>query len=188
MVTFNVIGHRGYLGRAVEKRWRELGAFPVPLEAADYVINCVRPDNLALSRSLVGRRVIFPSTDAIHEPTDYARMKDLLEGLASVTIRAGIVDIRHDYPVAYTNWLCNPITPLEWAELAWDVRDLPGTYCAGRETVSRWEVAATVASLWGRPMPEAQLAERPLSRVVYDLDRAWPRLAPALRAFKDWAQ
>ena len=188
-MTIHVLGHRGYLGSVVERRWRERGGFPVPLESADYVVNCIRPDNLILSQTLMGRRVIHPSTDAIHEDTDYARGKRLLEAMPGVTIRAGIVDVRHELPVAWTNWLCNPLTPLEWADLAWDLKDAaPAVHMAGRETVSRWEVETTVAALWGRPLPEPRTADVPRSRVVHDPVRTWPRLAAALLAFREWAE
>lgn len=174
MVT--VLGHHGMLGSVVARRWSELGD-------SDHVINCIRPDDLLLSYRL--SRLIQPSTDAIAEDTDYAATKRQLERIAgAVTIRSGLVDITRQPTIAYRNWLCNPLTPLEWADLAWQHRDEPGVHVEGRETVSRYDVATLVAELWGRPMPIPAQAPEPLSRV--QPGGRWPPLRDALIAYRDW--
>ena len=64
-------------------------------------------------------------TDAIAEPTPYARTKRIIEQApATVIIRAGLVDIHRQPSVGYRNWLCNPLTPLEWADYAACIRQL----------------------------------------------------------------
>lgn len=194
MVT--VLGENGYLGAVVKRRWLELGD-------SDHVINCIRPDDLLLSERLAeDGRLIQPSTDAIAEGSSYARTKRILERIpGAVIIRAGIVDIRHDLTTAYLNWRCNPLTPLEWADFAWSVRDRPGLHITGREGVSRYELAALVAELWERPAPARGWAEVPLSRVQSATDpldrvgmpakdwkpgRRWPPLREALIEFREW--
>lgn len=186
-MTFGVIGERGYLGSAVKRRWQELGATWDAIDP-EYVINCVRPDDLALTARLAETgNLICPSTDAIAEDTDYARGKRAVERTpGAVIIRAGIVDVRQDYPVAYRNWRCNPVTPLEWADLSWDLRDRPGLHLAGREAVSRHLVASLVAYFWERAQPTPGWADIPLSRLVEDGEREWNTLAEALAEYREW--
>lgn len=186
MVT--VLGERGYLGSVVKRRWLELGD-------SDHIVNCVRPDNYFLTLGLAGHGLIQPSTDAILEDTEYARQKRIIEKAANgaVIIRAGIVDIRQDYPTAYLNWRCNPLTPLEWAEVAWGLRDSPGLHTAGREILSRYQVAALVAKVFkGKTpyppnWPAEDWAEVPLDRTQPDTTR-WPPLKEALERYRDWLQ
>ena len=177
MVT--VLGHRGYLGAVVARRWAELG------ETGDYVI-CTF-DDLDLIRRLArtGAGVIVPSTDAIAEDTPYAERKRAIEALEGITvIRSGIVDIRKQPRIGYLDWWCNPLTPLEWAELAFEKRDQPGLHVAGREPYSRHHVAAIVASMWGGidPVP---MTGQPLDR-RQPQDRPRPPLSDAVRAFREW--
>lgn len=194
MVT--VLGEFGYLGYVVKRRWLELGD-------SDHVINCIRPDDILLSERLSEtERVIQPSTDAIVEDSDYARTKRILErNPAAVTIRTGIVDVRHQYPVAYGNWLCNPLTPLEWADFAWSVRDRPGLHVTGREELTRYDVESLVAEVWERPQPERGWAEVPRIRLMSTSDprnevgmptpgwkprSRYPPLREALIQFRAW--
>jgi uncharacterized protein YbjT (DUF2867 family) len=178
MVT--VLGERGMLGSVVARRWVERGD-------TDHVVNCIRPDDLNLISKLSQTgRLIQPSTDAIAEDSEYARTKRAAEAVAigAVVIRAGIVDIRQHYPVVYRNWMCNPLTPLEWADFAWEHRDEPGLHVTGRETVTRYDVAKLVAEIWDRPKPVAAMAEAPSGRVQSAGD--FPPLADALREFHAW--
>jgi dTDP-4-dehydrorhamnose reductase len=179
MVT--VLGHRGMLGSVVARRWIELGA------SGDYTVNCIRPDDFTLTVTTATKtRLIQPSTDAIAEPGAYAETKRAIERLPGiVVIRSGLVDITRQPPVAYTNWWCNPLTPLEWADLAWERRDAPGIHIAGREPVTRYEVAVAVANTFGGPLPVGAEADRPGSRIQAP-DRARPSLAEALAAYRDW--
>lgn len=177
-----VLGEHGYLGSVVKRRWAERG------DPGDYIVNCIRPDDILRSERLAETgRLIQPSTDAIAEDSDYARTKRILERLpGAVVIRAGIVDIRQDYGIAYRNWLCNPLTPLEWADLAYDLRDRPGLHVTGRERLTRYEVVRSVAEVWDRPAPVAAWAEATLSRIQTPGD--WPPLRDALVEFAAWLQ
>ena len=187
-MTATVLGERGMLGSVVRRRWAELGAELTTSANAEYVVNCIRPDNLLISDILAKTsRLIQPSTDAIAENSDYATGKRLLERLPAVTIRAGLVDITRQPQTAYRNWWCNPLTPLEWADLAWELRDSPGVHVAGRETVSRHLVASLVAYLWDRPQPTPAYAEEPLNR-VQPRDKDWPPLPDALTEYRKWLQ
>lgn len=179
MVT--VYGHNGYLGSVVTRRWAEIGLADGP-----HTINCTFPDDLALV-DLLARdgHLIQPSTDAIAEDTDYARNKRYIENVPdAVVIRAGIVDIRHQPSVAYRNWTCNPLTPLEWADFAADVRDQPAVHPIGRETLSRYEVTRLVAEVFDLPAPVPAYADEPLDRVQEQGD--FPPLRDALIEFRDW--
>jgi len=179
MVT--VLGHRGYLGAVVERRWRELGT------TGDYVVCCLAPDDLPLlSRLSRAPGLVVPSTDAIAENTPYAATKRLVECLPStVIIRAGIVDIRKRHPVAWRDWYSNPLTPLEWADLAWERRDSPGVHIAGREAHSRADIARLVAQTFGGDPPRAARSGVPVDRVQQpDGDRV--PLAEALADYRDW--
>lgn len=152
----------------------------------EYVVNCIRPDDLRLSERLAETtRLVQPSTDAIAEPSEYAVGKRMLERLPAVTIRAGIVDITRQPAVAFTSWTCNPITPLEWADIAWELRDTPGVHPIGREPTTRYEVARLVAELWGLPRPVLGRSSAPLDRVQTSII-ALPPLSEALRRYRDW--
>jgi hypothetical protein len=187
MVTAAILGERGMLGSVVKRRWAEHGAEITTAATADYIVNCIRPDDLLLSERLSETAILIqPSTDAIAEDSDYAVTKRILERIPAVTIRAGLVDITRQPGVAYRNWRCNPITPLEWADLAWDLRDRPGVHVAGREPVSRFGVASLVAYLWDRPAPVPAWSEVPLSRIQRDRDREWDTLMEALTEYRDW--
>jgi hypothetical protein len=187
MVTFGVIGERGYLGSVVKRRWLELGATWDPIDP-DHIIYAIRPDDLALAFRLAETGpTILPSTDAIHENTDYASGKRALERVpGAVVIRAGIVDTRHAYGVAYRNWWCSPLTPLEWADLAWDRKDEPGLHLAGRETLTRYEVERLVAEVWDRPAPVAAFADDRNDRAINCGD--YPPLRDALVEYREWLQ
>lgn len=186
MVT--VLGHSGYLGFVVEKRWRELGA------TGPYVVCAF--DDMELFERLGGKRehlgggVIIPSTDAIAEDTEYARRKQRIERGAYaanlVVIRAGIIDIRPERQpkTAYCAWECNPLTPLEWADLAWEKRDQPGVHIAGREPLTRYAVHNAVAQVFDYPPPKKRCGKK-LDR-LQPQDRERPDILTALREFKDW--
>lgn len=184
MVTFDVLGHRGMLGSVVTRRWAQLGASRSA--TAEFVINCIRPDDPIVSERLAEtRRLIQPSTDAIAEFSDYAVGKRLLERLPAVTIRAGIVDVGRQPPVAFTNWACNPVTPLEWAEYAYELREVPGVHPLGREAVSRYDVARLVAQVWDLQRPIEARAPVELGR-VQPSTVSLPPLEFALRRYRDW--
>lgn len=184
MVTVRVLGNRGMLGRVVEERWRQLGATVVYDGTAHYTVNCIRPDDLAVTGSVL-HGLISPSTDAIGEDSDYARTKREVEAVGGVVLRCGIVDVDRQPTHAYINWRCNPLTPLEWANEAWDRKDQPGIHALGREVVSRFDVADDVALLWDRPRPWAMLGDTSSDRVMVDPIRR-PKLHDALRLYKDW--
>lgn len=175
-----VLGHRGYLGSVVERRWAELGA------TGDYVVVCLTPEDLPLLRRLAGPGVIVPSSDCVNEVDEYAAGKRAIEQIPGLTvIRSGIVDTRKQYASMFTNWYCNPLTPLEWADLAWELRDQPGVHPAGRESASRFEVADIVHDLWGGLRPRRAVAAGRKDR-RQPVDRERPPLREALRAYRDW--
>lgn len=197
MVT-TVLGHRGMLGSVVERRLREYGEdvrttdqiyageddFVLWAADADYVIDCVRGgfvENALLPLHLSQVcRVIVPSTDAIREDTPYARSKRIAEQAHGVVIRAGIIDLRHQPTVGYRNWFCNPLTPLEWIDLAWSLRDSPGLHATGREPTHRLAIADAVARVWDRPAPAPALGP--------PNDRLQPvgTFVPLVDALGDW--
>ncbi len=181
MVT--VLGHRGYLGAVVERRWRELGV------GGDYVVNCLFPDDIDLIGRLAGPGVILVSSDAIAEDGTYAAGKRAVELYAdeATVIRAGVVDIRKRHDVAYTTWLCNPLTPLEWADLAYEVRDKPGLHVAGRGSLTRYDVASAVASVFGGPLPQPKAVYPGRTRCQVP-DRPRPSLTDALVEFREWLE
>jgi len=180
MVT--VLGHSGYLGSIVERRWREKGW------DGDYVVVCF--DDLPLiwrlARSGVG--VIVPSTDAINEGSEYAARKRQIEDATVfadiVVIRAGIVDLRKSHRFAYCKWECNPLTPLEWADLAWEKRDQPGVHVAGREPLTRFAVANAVSMVFDTKPPKKRCGTA-LNR-LQPQDRERPDILTALREFREW--
>lgn len=184
VIPFVVLGHRGMLGSVVLRRWEELGATTAP---DGYVINCIRPDRIVISERLAeSGQLIQPSTDAIDEDSDYAATKRILERIpTAVTIRSGIIDIDHQPSVAYRNWTCNAITPLEWADYAWDHRDEPAVHITGREPYTRHELASLVAAIWDRPAPIPAYADDPLDRTQKPT-RYWPPLIDALTEFHEW--
>ena len=187
LVTAAILGDHGMLGSVVKRRWAELGADLVTPATADYIVNCIRPDDLILSERLSETATLIqPSTDAIAEDTDYAVGKRLLERIPAVTIRSGLVDITRQPGIAYRNWRCNPITPLEWADLAWELRDSPGVHVAGREPVSRFGVVSMVAYLWDEPAPVPGWAEVPNDRIQTDRHRTWDTLLEALTEYRAW--
>lgn len=177
MVT--VLGHRGMLGSVVQRRWLELGD-------TDHVVNCIRPDDIAVSRAFPG--LIQPSTDAIAEDTEYAATKRDIEAIPGiVVIRSGIVDITRQPTVAYLNWWCNPLTPLEWADLAYEKRDEPGVHIAGRERISRHAVTWAVSHVFEWPFDRYQMGVAPVElNRMQEPDRDRPNLLQALRAYRDW--
>lgn len=181
MVT--VVGENGYLGSVVKRRWDELGI------TGDYTVNCIAPDDIDLTWRLAERGgLIQPSTDAIDEDTSYARTKRIVERApGAVIIRTGIVDIYRQRHVAYRNWTCNPLTPLEWADLAAEMRDRPGVHAQGREPVSRFEVHRLVAEVFDLPAPIPAEADKPLDRLQPRNDLL-PPLREALVEFREWLQ
>ena len=199
-MTVAVLGHRGMLGSVVARRWAEQGAivettdlrYPdlvLWADGHDYIVNCLRMDDPLLMAEaaavLSGPVTIQPSSDAVNETTPYAQAKRITEALPGVIIRAGIVDIRRQPAVAYTDWLCNPLTPLEWADAAWNLKHEPWCYHIGRESLTRYEVVATVAEVFGTEPPLASVGPEPLDRLV---EPSWPYppLREALIAYRDW--
>ena len=157
-----VLGHRGMLGSVVARWLREQGE---DVRTSDergvdwidggLVIDCTGDTTLPAIVAERCERLIVPSTDAIDEDTPYAAAKREAEKARAVHIRAGIVDIRQRHAVGYVDWLCDPLTPLEWARVAWALRDsvTPFTYIRGRHVVDRWTVATHVARLWDLAYP-----------------------------------
>jgi hypothetical protein len=182
MVT--VLGHRGYLGAVVARRWREQGWDSYRFDSSgDYVI-CTF-DDLPLIRRLAqsGPGAIVPSTDAIAEDTAYAARKRELEDIPGiVVIRSGIVDTRKAN--THYDWLCNPLTPLEWADLAWEVKDQPGVHVAGRETTTRFDVGWAIAAAGLGPAPEPTKGGASDRCQIADRDR--PSIDEALQEYASW--
>jgi hypothetical protein len=183
---------RGATVWTTDLRYDGSDALPSWAARFDLTVNCIRSDDWRemvdlpayLSMSTRGQ-VISPSTDAIRETTEYARMKREAETNLAITIRCGIVDVEHQPETAYTNWYCNPLTPLEWAAFAWRLREAkPGVYQAGREPLSRYDVARTVAQIWHRPEPTPALGE-PSDRVLSSRWTFQP-LDEALGEFRAW--
>lgn len=167
------------LGSVVARRLHEIGA------EGDYIVNCIRPDNIGLTFGMAeSGPLIQPSTDAISEDSEYARTKRIIELAPCVVIRCGIVDITRQPEMGYRNWLCNPLTPLEWIDYAWERRDQPGLHVTGRETVSRYEVARLVAEVFDRPLPHPAWHPIHLNRVQPRDD--YPPLRDALIEYRDW--
>lgn len=189
MVTFHVLGAGGLLGSVVARRWRELGAEWSDICTAEHIINCVYPDSYALLEALPKPRVIQPSTDAIDEDTTYAATKREVERMVSVegglVLRSGLVDPRRQPDVAYANWLVNPLTPLEWADLAWELRAFSGVHPDGRETLSKYSVAVAVADAFDLARPAAAMAPTTRYRLQRP-SREWPLIADAIAAWRDW--
>lgn len=199
MVTVAVLGHRGYLGAHVARYLREWGAdvrttdlrwdgTPALVDWAaehEYVIDCIRGHDTDLAPLLATRcRLVIPSTDAIREDTPYAIGKRVMERtVRAVIIRAGIVDTRRRHPVAYTDWLCDPLTPLEWAEAAWAARDEPGVISVGRHPVDRWTIAMHVARVFGREFPRPGSGGR-RDRIVAGWGHQW--IGHAIEEYARW--
>lgn len=203
MTTVAVLGHRGMLGQVVARYFAEGGAdvrttelrwFPTCpsrfvdwAAESDYVVNCIKGNwvDLALLPLQLGERcnLIQPSTDAIAEDTPYAEAKRIAERCHGLVIRAGLIDVDNQPQTAYINWLCNPVTPLEWAQQAWRWMGETGTRGYGRNLVTRWQVAYAVAQVYGRPTPRVGSAgDRNRVQECYDL----PPLAEALETFREW--
>lgn len=189
MVTYHVLGHAGMLGSTVARRWRELGAEWADICTADHIVNCVFPDSWGLLDSLNKARLIQPSTDAIDEDTVYAITKREVERIAlaggGVVLRTGLVDLRKQPAVAYANWFVNPLTPLEWADLAWERKSSPGLHADGRETVTKYGVALAVAREWDLDQPVPEMAPRSKWR-IQPSSREWPRLSDAMHTYREW--
>ena len=191
------------LGSVVARYFREQGADvrttdergPLSLilwaSSHDLTVNCIPPASISLAMLPVllcynNYRVIQPSTDAINEQTPYAAAKRKGDHPDAVIIRAGLVDLRAQHEIAYTNWLCNPLTPLEWAQVAWTLRDAkPGVYEYGREPLDRYEVSRMVRQLWHLPPPKPARAPEPNNRVLKSRHN-FPTLDVALQEYKAW--
>jgi hypothetical protein len=189
MVTYHVLGHRGMLGSVVTRRWAEHGAEWTPVPTADHIVNCVYPDSWKLLEMLPKDRVIQPSTDAINEDTPYACTKREVERIVlnagGLVIRSGLVDLRKQPTLAYINWFGNPLTPLEWADLAWELRERSGLYADGREPRTRYGLASEIATEWGLEQPHTAMAHLSNIRILPP-SREWPKLHEALRAYHEW--
>jgi hypothetical protein len=195
-VDVAVLGHRGMLGSVVARRWAELGANVVTSSlrypeladwavGADIIVNCMA--GTVIPANLHGW-VIQPSTDAINELTPYAEAKRAADSLASVVVRSGIVDVTRQPARAYVNWFLNPLTPLEWADLAWQMREAPGFHTDGRETLTRYDVACAVAQVFGGRKPKQAWDDQPRARVMRTHSPWRPALTTALRTYRDWIQ
>ena len=199
-----VLGHRGLLGSAVARYFAEMGASvrttelrydgtpTLPKWAGQYelIVNCIRggwAENAALPFALaLAGRTIHPSTDALREDTPYAAQKRKGDEAPNVIIRAGIVDVRRQPEIAYTNWTCNPITPLEWARIAWRLREAkPGVYQYGREPLDRYEISRLVRLLWLLPPPKPARAKEPNNRVIASRANL-PPIDVALLEYRQW--
>lgn len=179
MVT--VLGENGYLGAVVKRRWAELGI------DGPWVVNCIRPDDVPLTWYHAEQGwLIQPSTDAIAEDTLYARTKRIIECAPATIIRAGIVDIRNQPAIAYRNWFCNPLTPLEWADYAASVRGEKGTHAIGREPLTRFDVAELVAEVFDTPRPVAAVTSVYNNRIQPFGE--FPPLRDALITFRQWLE
>lgn len=173
-----VLGHRGMLGRRVMEEFpdaitvedRFTGELYDPLLAAveaadpDWVINCIgatddEPDtwtvNAMLPRRLAQRwRLIQPSTDHVHDDTEYARSKRA--GEVGTVIRCAIVDpdggmlarAHESDTTGQTRRQWNGITAKWWARIAHDVireRYEPFTWLIipGSPTISHFDLLET---------------------------------------------
>lgn len=186
-----MLGHRGMLGSVVARYFAQQGARVLTTDlrfgdemlefaAGHVIVNCIRSTDAEIPRELdaIGT-LIQPSTDAYREP-EYTHK---VRGEHGIVSRCGLVDVTRQPTCAFVNWTCNPLTPLEWAEWAWTVRE-PGVHYLGRETVSRFDIASAVADLWGRPQPNGSIAATPRDRTVPPQDR--PPLRVALADFREW--
>jgi hypothetical protein len=181
---------RGATVWTTEERYDGSDAVPSWAARFDLAINCIRSDDwremvdLPAHLALV-TRVIQPSTDAIHEDTAYAQMKREAERVSAVIIRAGIIDVNRQPATAYASWKCNPLTPLEWARVAWRLRRAkPGIYQFGREPTDRAEIARLVARLWDRPEP--QIAQGIPNDRILASPWTFPPLEVALAEYRKW--
>jgi hypothetical protein len=192
-----VLGHRGMLGSVVVRYLQQQGEEVVTTDlrwpdpriievaaGADHVIDCIRGD--AERPIVLGYRcrLILPSTDAWREDTPYARAKRAAEMARAAVIRSGIVDIGRQPEPAFTDWLCDPLTPLEWIRAAWALRDAPpAVYPVGRHVVDRWTLAMHVARVFGGPWPTPAQGGR-LDRVVIGMGGTW--IGDALDEYRAW--
>lgn len=194
-----VLGHRGMLGSVVARYLNEQRhevlvfgeRYPDGLIAAlneaqpSCVVNCISggwPENAGLPSELDTWPLIQPSTDAIGEDSEYARSK--AAGERGLSIRAGIVDITRQHRVAYPEWTCNPLTPLEWARLA--ERQLlraDGVQEHGGYPIDRYSLAVMVADIFGTEPPILGHAE-PRSRVMAVTHKRYIR--DALLEYREW--
>lgn len=168
------------LGRRVMERFpdaltfteRYIGGGDDPLLSAladaapDWIINCIgtiTPSamwlvNAVLPRRLAARhRLIQPSTDHIHDDTDYAASKRI--GEAGHVIRCAIVDPEggllararegDTYGEVYREW--NGITARAWASIAERIVDghLAGLVIPGSPIISHYELQETARHLFG---------------------------------------
>jgi hypothetical protein len=197
------------LGAVVARRWAELGAdvrttdlrYPhEPLVAwaveHDLVINAIVAKdgtlddlwtiNARLPVELAARtRLIQPGTDAVGGP--YAESKRA--GERGIVIRCGLVDIDNQPDPAWRDWLWNGITPLAWADLAWELAAGPNRLVVPQSPpVSRAELAVAVAALFGRPQPTVADSGQPLNRtrLVDGWPVPMPPIAAQLIAYRDW--
>jgi nucleoside-diphosphate-sugar epimerase len=204
VVTVAVLGHHGMLGRVVARRFAEKGARIMTTDQrhtlalvawarhADLIVNCAyEPDSWetnAVLPVLLARagHLIQPSTDAINEDSDYAAEKRMAETANAVVIRCSIVGSKPPPPVAFTNWTWNGITPLTWADVAWEARERPvDVIVPGTAPISRQALYETVADVYGYRRPEAQEAPTAVDRA---LEVTWPTppIREQLLRLRDW--
>jgi hypothetical protein len=197
-----VLGHRGMLGSVVAQYMEQQGhevltfdeRFPGGLIEAVRdadplrVINCIKGgwlENAALPHILASEfSLIQPSTDAVGEMDEYALSKKA--GEAGAVIRCGLVDIYNQPRVAYPEWVCNPLTPLEWAKVAagMDVIDPPLPEHGGYP-IDRYSLAVMVADIFGGEPPILGHGE-PKSRVLKVTHHRYIR--DALLEYRAWLQ
>lgn len=200
-----VLGHRGMLGSVVARYFTEQGAnvlttdmrydgsdsLPYWAARAELVVNCIAggPNATALLPGhlvRLGCRLIQPSTDAWKEDTLYARLKRLGEPTWAIVTRCGLIDVERQPTFAFTNWYCNPLTPLEWAFWAWQNRQsADGLYYLGRERVTRADIARAVHGIFGGVAPVGLDYEESNDRVQPDTTQRLP-LNEALKDYAAW--
>jgi hypothetical protein len=200
-----VLGHRGMLGSVVAQYMAEQG-HEVHTFTSEYrfpderlmdslrfldptiVINCIKGgivENTALPHLLATEfRLIQPSTDAVGEDSDYARQK--AAGEAGAVIRCGLVDVHRQPRTAYPEWVCNPLTPLEWARVAERIDTLdPPAPEHGGYPIDRYSLAVMVADIFGGEPPILGHGE-PKSRVLKVTHHRYIR--DALLEYRAWLQ
>jgi hypothetical protein len=176
VVRVAVLGHKGMLGSRVVAalaprhsvvtfghRWPESLLDAVEVARPDWVINCIRggwSENADLPHALAERfpgNLIQPSSDAVHEDTDYGRSK--ARGEAGVVIRCSIVDpaggllakVRDAGTFHATQDGWNGVTTLAWAGIAEAVirGDLSGLIVPGSPPVTIHRLALVACRLFG---------------------------------------